>query len=148
MAEPYAPPNAALSDARAGSVDPSLVTWTHVIYELHAASIVVAVVGAATIVGSFLFSIPSLAAIILNYVKRGDVRGTYLESHFTWQIRTFWYALVWGLVGIVVWVVLAIVLIGFVLGPAILGITGLWVCYRIVRGWLALRAGDRVSASM
>ena len=140
MAEPYAPPNAALSDARPGSVDPSLVTWTHVIYALHAASIVVAVVGAATIVGSFLFSIPSLAAIILNYVKRGDVRGTYLESHFTWQIRTFWYALAWAVLVGLISLPLTLVLIGF--GTWALGLImlGVWAIYRVARGWMALNA--------
>lgn len=144
MAEPYTPPTASLTDSSTTRVDRSLVNWTHIIYALHAASIVIAVVGAATIVGSFLFSIPSLAAIVMNYVKRNEARGTYLDSHFTWQIRTFWFALLWAAIAMVIWVVLAIVLIGFLIGPAILMLTGLWVCYRIVRGWLALRAGDRV----
>ena len=144
MAEPYTPPTASLTDSSTARVDRSLVNWTHIIYALHAASIVIAVVGAATIVGSFLFSIPSLAAIVMNYVKRNEARGTYLDSHFTWQIRTFWFALLWAAIAMVIWVVLAIVLIGFLIGPAILMLTGLWVCYRIVRGWLALRAGDRV----
>ena len=77
--------------------------------------------------------------MIINYVKRSDVRRTFLDSHFSWQIRTFWYAALWASVGIVLWVLLAIVLIGFLIGPAILMLTALWLIYRIIRGWLALR---------
>jgi uncharacterized membrane protein len=123
-------------DASSGSVepravDPSLVTLTHLIYGLHAASIVIGVVTAATIIGAFLFGIPSILAIILNYVRRNDVRGTYLDSHFRWQIRTFWFALLWFVVG---W--LTVVLI---IGFAILGLAAIWVIYRIARGWLNLK---------
>ena len=69
---------------------PSDVTWTHAIYALHAISLLTGIVGAVTVVGAFLTGWPSLIAVILNYVKRSDVRGTWLESHFRWQIRTFW----------------------------------------------------------
>ena len=94
---------------------------------------------AATIIGAFVFGLPSIIAVIINYVKRSDVRGTFLESHFGWQIRTFWFAALWAGLGLLLWVVLAIVLIGFLIGPAMLMLTGLWVIYRVVRGWLALR---------
>ena len=69
--------------------DRALIRYTHLIYALHAAGLVIGIVGAATVVGAFLFGWPSLIAVILNYVKRGEVRGTWLESHFRWQIRTF-----------------------------------------------------------
>src|SRR6187401_3834953 len=72
-----------------------LVTWTQVIYGLHALSLVTGIIGVATVIGSFLTGWPSIIAGILNYVKRGDVRGTWLESHFRWQIRTFWFGLLW-----------------------------------------------------
>ena len=80
-----------------GTVEPrpSLATLTHVIYGLHAFSLVTGIVGAATIVGAFLTGWPSIIAVVLNYVKRGEARGTWLESHFRWQIRTFWYGLLW-----------------------------------------------------
>lgn len=118
-------------------VEPSLVTWTHVIYALHAASLLVGIVGAASIVGAFLFGIPSILGVILNYVFRGDVRGTWLESHFRWQIRTFWFAFGWAVLG-------AVVLATVVLFPVALGIwfgLAIWVIYRVVRGWLSLRDG-------
>jgi len=76
-------------------VNESLFTWTQVIYALHAFSLLIGIVGTATVIGAFLTGWPSLIAVILNYVKRGDVRGTWLESHFRWQIRTFWYGLLW-----------------------------------------------------
>ncbi len=122
-------------DAR--TVDPSLVTYTHAIYALHAASLLVGLFGAASIVGAFLFGVPSILAVVLNYVRRSDVRGTWLESHFRWQIRTFWFAFAWAGVG-------AIFAVTFVLLPvafAIWFVLAIWLIYRILRGWLDLREG-------
>jgi uncharacterized membrane protein len=115
---------------------PSLVTLTHVIYGLHAFSLLTGVIGAATIVGAFLTGWPSIIAVVLNYVKRSEARGTWLDSHFRWQIRTFWYGLLW--------VALCILFVIFTLGVGILiawlplAFVGIWFIYRIVRGWLAL----------
>ena len=84
--------------------------------------------------------IPSIIAVIINYVKRDAVRGTWLESHFRWQIRTFWFALLWAVLVALVSAPLALVLIGigtWVLG---MGLLGLWAIYRIGRGWLALNS--------
>jgi uncharacterized membrane protein len=89
---------------------------THVLYALYAASLI--------------SGITIIVAIILNYVKRDDVAGTLYESHFRWQIRTFWYSLLWGVlggltfllfIGIVIWIV-----------------AGVWFIYRIAKGWLHL----------
>ena len=74
----------------------SLVTTTHVVYALHTLGLVIGAFGTATIIGTFLFGWPSIIAVIINYVKRSDVRGTWLESHFSWQIRTFWWAMLWA----------------------------------------------------
>jgi len=76
----------------------------------------------------------SLIAVFLNYLKRSDVRGTWLESHFVWQIRTFWFTLLW----LVVYGLLIITLIGIPLAWILIALLGLWVGYRVVRGWLAL----------
>jgi uncharacterized membrane protein len=113
----------------------SLVTWTHVIYALHATSLIIGIVGTATVVGAFLIGWPSIIAVILNYVKRGEVRGTWLESHFRWQIRTFWFTALWCLIG----GALFITLVGIPIALAVFFVAGLWAIYRIVRGWLALR---------
>lgn len=112
-----------------------LVTLTHVIYALHAFAVLAGVLTSATVVGSFVSGLPSIVAVVLNYLKRGEVRGSWLESHFRWQIRTFWFALLWILVAIALAVTLVGLPVAFVL---ILG-SGLWVIYRVVRGWLALK---------
>lgn len=115
----------------------SLLRWTHAIYALHAFSLLTGVLGAATIVGAFLTGWPSLIAVILNYVKRGDVRGTWLESHFRWQIRTFWYGLLW--VALCLLFVVITLGIGMVIAWIPLFVVGLWFIYRVARGWLALK---------
>jgi uncharacterized membrane protein len=112
-----------------------MVTLTNVIYGLHAFSAITGIATSAFVVTAFLTGWPSIIAVILNYVKRDEVQGTYLASHFTWQIRTFWFALLWAVVAVVV-------MLTFILIPlAYLGIiaVGIWVLYRIVRGWLALQ---------
>jgi uncharacterized membrane protein len=115
---------------------PGLVRLTHIIYALHAFSIVVGVVGVATVVGAFLVGWPSLLAVILNYIKRPDVRGTYLESHFRWQIRTFWFGALWALA---LWLIVIFTLgIGLVIVWLPLLVLGVWFAYRVLRGWLAL----------
>ena len=111
-----------------------LITLTHVIYALHAFSALSGLLSPALIVTAFLTGWPSIIAVILNYAKRADVRGTWLDSHFGWQIRTFWYAFLWLFLGVVAFVTL----IGIPIAFAIWILTGLWVLYRIVRGWMAL----------
>ena len=114
---------------------PSLVTVAHIVYALHSLSLLIGVTTAATIVGAFVFGVPSIIAVIINYLKRADARGTFLESHFRWQIRTFWFALLWCMIG-------GMFFFTFVGIPLALGIyfaTGVWTIYRIARGWLALR---------
>lgn len=117
-------------------VRPSLVQLTHLIYGLHAIAVVVGVTSSATVAGGFVFGLPSLIAVFLNYLKRGEVRGTWLESHFVWQIRTFWFTLLW----LFVYGVLIITIIGIPLAWILIALLGLWVGYRVVRGWLALSA--------
>jgi uncharacterized membrane protein len=123
--------------AEAPRVDESLVTYTHVIYGLHALAVLIGITTFHTIVGSFVGGLPSIVAVIMNYARRSATRGTYLESHFRWQIRTFWYALLWA----VVCVLVAVTIIGIpfaLLGFAALAI---WIVYRVARGWLALKDG-------
>jgi uncharacterized membrane protein len=115
---------------------PSLVTLTHVIYGLHAFSLITGIVGTATVVGAFLTGWPSIIAVVLNYVKRGEARGTWLESHFRWQIRTFWYGLLW--VALCLLFVVVTVGIGILIAWLPLAFVSVWFIYRILRGWLAL----------
>jgi len=114
---------------------PSLVTVVHAVYALHSLSILIGVTTAAAVVGAFVFGVPSIVAVVINYLKRGEARGTFLESHFRWQIRTFWFALLWCVIG----GMLFITLVGIPIALGIFVGAGIWTIYRIARGWLALR---------
>jgi uncharacterized membrane protein len=94
----------------------SLKTITQVVYVLYALS--------------YFTGITGIVGIIINYVKRDDAQGTWLESHFTWQIRTFWFGLLWAVIGAAT----TVILIGF----AVLFANFCWIIYRIVKGWLNL----------
>lgn len=119
-----------------------LVTLTHVIYGLHAFSAIMGVISSAAVVTAFLTGWPSILAVILNYARRRAVRGTFLESHFSWQIRTFWFAFIW----VVFAALLFITIIGIPFAWLIVVVTGIWVLYRIARGWMALLDGRQVEA--
>jgi uncharacterized membrane protein len=114
---------------------PALVSATHLVYALHSLSLLIGITTAATIVGAFVFGLPSIIAVVINYLKRDEATGTFLESHFRWQIRTFWFALLWFVIG----ALLFATFIGVPLALATWFGTGVWVIYRIARGWLALR---------
>jgi uncharacterized membrane protein len=118
-------------------VQESLVTWTNMIYLLHAFSLLTGIFGAASVIGAFLIGWPSIIAVILNYVKRDEARGTWLESHFRWQIRTFWFGLLW--VSICALFIIMTLGIGIIIAWLPLTFITIWFIYRVVRGWLALR---------
>lgn len=95
----------------------SLRKLTHVLYALYALT-------------WFSGGLTTLVAVIINYIKRDDTVGTLYESHFRWQIQTFWRSIIWGIIG----AVLCLVVVGFV----VLAILTVWMIYRIVKGWLYL----------
>ena len=115
----------------------SIVRWTELIYALHAFSLLTGILGAATVVGAFLTGWPSIIAVILNYVKRSEARGTWVDSHFKWQIRTFWFGLLW------ISLCFAFIIVTFGIGILIawlpIALVSCWFVYRVVRGWMALR---------
>jgi len=115
---------------------PGMIKLTHVMYGLHAFSALTGLVSAAFIVTAFLSGWPSIIAVVLNFMNRNEVRETWLDSHFRWQMRTFWYALIWMLVA----GLLALTLIGIPAAIVLLLGVGLWVLYRLARGWSALGA--------
>ena len=124
---------------RAGTAsESSLATWTQAIYLLHAFSLLTGILGAATVIGAFLIGWPSIIAVILNYVKRDEARGTWLESHFQWQVRTFWFGLLW--VSICMLFVIGTFGLGIVIAWMPLAFIAVWFIYRIARGWLALQS--------
>jgi uncharacterized membrane protein len=118
----------------------------HIIYALHALGLVIGAFGAASVVGSFLFGWPSIIAVILSYLKRGEARGTWLESHYAWAIRTFWLALAWALAVTLVSIPLAIIVVGIATWVLGLFLLGLWAIYRVARGWLRLKDGQPMLA--
>ncbi|MGB8327074.1 MAG: hypothetical protein WCE48_05795 [Steroidobacteraceae bacterium] len=120
-----------------GTPSPQLVTYTHIIYALHALAVLMGITTGAFIATQFVAGLPSIVAVIMNYARRSEARGSYLESHFRWQIRTFWFAFA----GVVA---MSLLLITIVLIPfAWIGFMaiGVWIAYRVIRGWLALRDG-------
>lgn len=131
-------------DSRVVSIVPpkGLIRLTHIIYLLHGFSVLMGILGPAFIITAFLTGWPSIIAVIINYVKRSDVRGTYLDSHFSWQIRTFWYTLLW----LVIAAMLFATVIGIVFAYILVVGAGIWVAYRIIRGWLALDDGRPMPA--
>ena len=102
-------------------------TFAHAIYGLYAASLLVG-------------GVTSIVAIVLNYIKKEDVAGTLLESHFRWQIRTFWFALLWGFIGAITFII--------VIGIPILVADVIWYIYRIAKGWLRLHEGKPMYAAV
>lgn len=100
-------------------VEQSAITLTTVIYALYAAS--------------YFVGITAIVAIVMNYVKKEDVAGTFLESHFRWQIRTFWFGVLWSVLGIIT--------LALIIGWFVLLANGIWIIYRIVKGWLLLNDG-------
>src|SRR6266480_5951801 len=116
-------------------IDESLLSYTHVMYALHSLAVLIGITTFHTIVGSFIGSLPSIVAVVMNYVRRSATRGTLLESHFRWQLRTFWFA--------VLWACLSFLFMATIIGipAALVGLLALtiWIVYRLVRGWLALR---------
>ncbi|NOQ35657.1 MAG: hypothetical protein GQ569_07145 [Methylococcaceae bacterium] len=79
---------------------------------------------------SWFNGITAIVAIIINYIKQDDMRGTLMESHFLWQMRTFWFGLLWTVIGVAT----VFILIGWV----ILLANTIWVIYRVVKGFLNL----------
>jgi uncharacterized membrane protein len=141
-----------------------LAGYVHLMYALHALAGLIGVTSGATVIGAFVFGLPSIIAILMNYSRRNAARGTWLASHFEWQARTFWTALVLGVVIFGSAVLLSVlgfvslastpltggagavgagVAFGGALGALIIGalIVGVWILYRVARGWLALGKG-------
>jgi uncharacterized membrane protein len=79
---------------------------------------------------SFVVGVTSIVAVVIGHLKLPDSRGTWLESHFRWQVRTFWFGLLWSVLGLITFFI--------IIGYFILVANVVWVIYRIARGWLAL----------
>jgi uncharacterized membrane protein len=101
----------------------SLVQLTHVTYALFA-------------LGLLSAGLIAVAGLILAYVKLDDARGTYVESHLRWLIRTFWWGLGWTAL---VWLFVIVTFgIGIFFAWIPWGVIWIWFAYRIIKGWLRL----------
>jgi uncharacterized membrane protein len=125
--------------AEAPRVDESLVSYTNVIYALHSLSVLIGLTTFHMVVGMFIWGLPSIVAVIMNYARRSATHGTWLESHFRWQIRTFWFAVLWSFVIAAVSIPLVLILIGIPILFIGYYALAIWIIYRVARGWLALR---------
>ena len=92
----------------------------------------------ALLAGSLITGISGIAGVVIAYLKRDEAMGTLLESHFRWIIRTFWWSLLWSVIGAIT----MLILVGF----AVLFATAIWFIYRVAKGWLELRAGRPIGA--
>src|SRR6202167_1392287 len=146
-AEPGTPSTSGASSTAVSPPDGSdsslhgLVEYTHWIYALHSLSVLSALLTGRAVAVRFAFYLPSLVAVIMNYARRSETRGTWLESHFRWQIRTFWFSWLWIIAVLITAALLLILLIGFVIAIVGYALIGAWIIYRVARGWLALREG-------
>lgn len=143
--------------------------YTHLMYALHALAGLIGVTSSASVVGAFVFGIPSIIALLMNYARRDAVRGSWLESHFNWQARTFWTAALLLLVLVGVALLLSLFGLLSLLSTPLTGpvgavgagagfggawlaltigafVTGIWILYRVGRGWLALKDGRALDA--
>jgi uncharacterized membrane protein len=140
----HAQPGNAQPGAVAISPANGLIDYTHWIYALQALTVIAGLLTMPLVALRFMFGLPSIAAVIMAYLRRSEAHGTWLESHFRWQIRTFWYSWLWMLATSIVAVPLLIIGIGFLIGLLGLALVGLWVIYRVVRGWITLREARAV----
>ena len=118
------------------------LTAALIVYALFAITAIGGVIGSGFVMFAPLFALLGIVGVIIAYVKRGEARGTWAESHFDWLISTFWWSLLWSVLVAVIGGLLMVVLIGFLLVPIGLAIVSIWVIYRVVRGYLAFNKSE------
>jgi uncharacterized membrane protein len=116
-----------------------MITATLIVYALFGVAAVVAIFSHGFPPIAPLGGLAGIIAIIVAYVKRGEAAGTWLASHYRWVIRTFWFSLLWGLIGVILFFTLALVIVGLLLGPLVWIATSIWVLYRLIRGYLLFK---------
>ncbi|HET9750267.1 MAG TPA: hypothetical protein VFS06_13285 [Casimicrobiaceae bacterium] len=121
------------------------VNATLIVYALFAIAAIVGIVGHGFLIGAPLFTILGIIGVVIAYVSRGDARGTWLESHMSWLIRTFWWSLFWNCLGWLIFWTLVWILIGAPIAWAIWIATTIWVIYRVVKGYLRFHQSQPVS---
>jgi uncharacterized membrane protein len=125
-------------------VERALIDYTQWVYGLQALSVLIGLLTSRAVAVRFAFGLPSLVALVMSYARRAQARDSWLEAHFRWQIRTFWFTWLWLLVLWAIAFPLMLIGIGFIIAMLGMALIGLWVIYRVGRGWLALREGRAV----
>jgi len=125
---PQGPPSGA------GVPSQSLISTTLLVYALFGVAAIAGLVSAG-LLSTPLLGLIGLIGLIVTYVKSGDAAGTWLRSHFRWLIRTFWFSVLWNIVG---WLA-AVTLIGIPIAIAIWVATTIWVLYRLIRGYVLFK---------
>jgi uncharacterized membrane protein len=125
-------------------VERALIDYTQWVYALQALSVLIGLFTSRAVAVRFAFGLPSLVALLMSYARRAQARDSWLEAHFRWQIRTFWFTWLWLLVLWAIAFPLMLIGIGFIIAMLGMAVIGLWVIYRVARGWLALREGRAV----
>ena len=118
------------------------LTAALIVYALFAITAIGGVISSGVVMFAPLFALLGIAGVVIAYVKRGEARGTWAESHFDWLISTFWWSLLWSVLVAVIGGLLMLVLIGFLLVPIGLAIVSIWVIYRVIRGYLAFNKSE------
>jgi uncharacterized membrane protein len=128
-----------ITPASPGAPSPSLVSTTLIVYALFGAAAVIGLASSGFPLIAPLMGLIGIVGLILAYVKRADAAGTWLESHYRWLIRTFWFSFLWGVVGGLVLITLGLILIGIPIAISIWVIATIWVIYRLLRGYVLFK---------
>jgi uncharacterized membrane protein len=111
---------------------------------LFAIAVIGTLISHGLIVFAPLVGVAGIVGVIIAYVKRGDAQGTWVASHFTWLIRTFWWSLLWDIIGGIILFTLGLILIGIPIAIAIFVATSIWGIYRLIRGFLYFKDSQAV----
>ena len=125
--------------ARADIAPQPPITATLVVYALYGVAAVGALITSGFPVAVPLLGIVGIIGVVIAYIKRDDARGTWVASHLRWLIRTFWYSILWGCVGGLVFVTLGLILIGIPIALLIWAVASIWVIYRVIKGYLLFK---------
>lgn len=123
----------------AGSAGNPPVNAATLVYVLFAIAVLGTLLSSGLVVFAPLVGIAGIAGVIVAYVKRGEAQGTWVASHFTWLIRTFWWSLLWDVIGVLILFTLGLILVGIPIAIAIFVATSIWGIYRLVRGFLLFK---------
>jgi uncharacterized membrane protein len=108
---------------------------TLLVYALFGVAAVASFVSSGLVAAWPLVGLVGIIGLIMAYIKRDEAAGTWLASHLRWLIRTFWFSLLWDVIGLVLFVTL----IGIPFAIGIWIVTGIWVIYRLLRGYMLFK---------